>query len=98
MPLDYATVKDWRFDEVRQRYDEKDAMLYALGIGLGQDPEDERQLRYVYERDLLAFPTMSVVLGYPGFWVRDPRTGIDWIRSCTASSAWPCTRRCRPPA
>ena len=34
----------------------KDAMLYALGIGLGQDPEDERQLRYVYERDLLAFP------------------------------------------
>ena len=73
-------------------------MLYALGIGLGQDPEDERQLRYVYERDLLAFPTMSVVLGYPGFWVRDPRTGIDWIRSCTASSAWPCTRRCRPPA
>lgn len=80
MPLDYATVKDWRFDEVRQRYDEKDAMLYALGIGLGQDPEDERQLRYVYERDLLAFPTMSVVLGYPGFWVRDPRTGIDWIK------------------
>ena len=42
--------------------------------------EDERQLRYVYERDLLAFPTMSVVLGYPGFWVRDPRTGIDWIK------------------
>lgn len=85
MPLDYATVKDWRFDEVRQRYDEKDAMLYALGIGLGQDPEDERQLRYVYERDLLAFPTMSVVLGYPGFWVRDPRP----------SPPPPCLTRCR---
>ena len=38
MPLDYATVKDWRFDEVRQRYDEKDAMLYALGIGLARTP------------------------------------------------------------
>lgn len=80
MPLDYATVKDWRFDDVRQRYDEKDTMLYALGIGLGQDPEDAGQLRYVYEKGLLAFPTMSVVLGYPGFWVRDPRAGIDWVK------------------
>lgn len=80
MPLDYATVKNWRFDEVRQRYDEKDTMLYALGIGLGQDPEDTGQLRYVYEKDLQAFPTLSVVLGYPGFWVRDPRAGIDWVK------------------
>lgn len=80
MPLDYATVKDWRFDEVRQRYDQKDTMLYALGIGLGQDPEDTRQLRYVYEEGLQAFPTMGVVLAYPGFWVRHPRTGIDWVK------------------
>ena len=69
MPLDYATVKDWRFDEVRQRYDEKRHVV-CPGHRPSQDPEDERQLRYVYERDLLAFPTMSVVLGYPGFWVR----------------------------
>ncbi|MFY3603860.1 MaoC/PaaZ C-terminal domain-containing protein [Achromobacter xylosoxidans] len=80
MPLDYATVKHWRFDDVRQHYDDKDTMLYALGIGLGQDPEDTRQLRYVYEKDLRAFPTMSVVLGYPGFWMSDPRAGIDWVR------------------
>ncbi|WP_332612878.1 MaoC/PaaZ C-terminal domain-containing protein [Achromobacter sp. ESBL13] len=80
MPLDYATVKNWRFDEVRQRYDHKDTMLYALGIGLGQDPEDTRQLRYVYEEDLQAFPTMGVVLAYPGFWVRDPRSSINWVK------------------
>lgn len=80
MPLDYTTVKDWRFDEVRQRYDQKDTMLYALGIGLGQDPEDKRQLRYVYEEGLQAFPTMGVVLAYPGFWVRDPRSSIDWVK------------------
>lgn len=80
MPLDYATVKNWRFDDVRQRYEQKDTMLYALGIGLGQDPEDAGQLRYVYEKDLQAFPTMAVVLGYPGFWVQDPRAGIDWVK------------------
>ncbi|MDH0093837.1 MaoC/PaaZ C-terminal domain-containing protein [Achromobacter mucicolens] len=80
MPLDYATVKDWRFDDVRQRYDQKDTMLYALGIGLGQDPEDAGQLRYVYEKDLRTFPTMSVILGYPGFWVSDPRSTVDWVK------------------
>lgn len=80
MPLDYATVKDWRFDDVRQRYEQKDTMLYALGIGLGQDPEDAGQLRYVYEKDLRAFPTMSVILGYPGFWVSDPRSTVDWVK------------------
>ena len=81
MTLDYQTVKSWPFDDVVQRYEEKDTMLYALGIGLGYDPMDERQLPYVYEeKTLRAFPTMSVVLGFPGFWVRDPRTGIDWVR------------------
>ena len=27
-----------------------------------------------------AFPTMSVVLGYPGFWMKDPKAGINWVR------------------
>jgi acyl dehydratase len=34
----------------------------------------------VYERDLEAFPTMGVVLGHPGMWMADPRTGIDMVR------------------
>jgi len=78
--MDYDTIKNWRFDEVRHRYDEKDTMLYALGIGLGHDPLDAGQLRYVYERGLQAFPTLATVLGYPGFWMSDPRAGIDWVR------------------
>ena len=31
---------------------------------------------------LQALPTMGVVLGYPGFWAKDPATGID-CTSCT---------------
>lgn len=80
MPLDYQTLKNWQFEDVLQRYDEKDTMLYALGIGLGADPTDENQLRYVYEKDLRTLPTYATVLGYPGFWMRDPRAGIDWVR------------------
>jgi acyl dehydratase len=29
---------------------------------------------------LRAVPTMPVVLGYPGFWMKDPASGIDWVK------------------
>jgi len=80
MVIDYATLKNWKFPVIEQIYTEKDTMLYALALGLGVDPTDERHLRFVYEKDLLALPTMAVVLGYPGFWMKDPATGIDWVR------------------
>ena len=61
-------------------YTERDTMLYALGLGTGADPIDEGELRFVYEKDLQAVPTMATVLGSPGFWWRDPRTGADWVK------------------
>jgi acyl dehydratase len=76
MPLDYDAIRNWPIPEVTQRYDERDAILYALGVGFGHDPLDREQLRFVYEDGLKVAPTMPVVLGYPGFWVRE--TPIDW--------------------
>lgn len=63
---------------VEQSYTERDTMLYALGIGYGHDPLDEKALRYCYEKDLRAAPTMPVAIAHPGFWMRDLDTGIDW--------------------
>jgi len=80
MAIDYRRLHDWPFGEVEQTYDEKDSMLYALGVGYGHDPMDERQLRFVYEKDLLAVPTLAVVLATPGFWVKDPNSGVDWVK------------------
>lgn len=80
MPLDYQTIKNWQFADIHHRYEDKDTILYALGIGLGADPMDAAQLRYVYEQDLQTIPTLATVLGHPGFWMNDPRTGIDWVR------------------
>jgi len=80
MPIDRATLLAWPFEPVEQRYDARDTMLYALGIGLGAEPTDPRQLRFVYEQGLQALPSMGVILGYPGFWLRDPRSGADWRR------------------
>lgn len=80
MALDYDLIKNWKFDDVRQAYTEKDTILYALGIGLGQDPLDESQLTFVYEDQLKVFPSMAAVLGYPGFWMQDPKAGINWVK------------------
>jgi len=76
MPIDAERLVNWPFEDIVQAYTERDTMLYALGIGLGADPMDPRQLRFVYERNLTAFPTMPVVLCHPGAWTSDPRTGI----------------------
>jgi acyl dehydratase len=66
---------------VRQRLTKRDTILYALSVGLGQDPLDQRQLDYVDQhRALQALPSMAVVLGYPGFWLGNPATGVDAVR------------------
>jgi acyl dehydratase len=80
VPLDYHHLKRWPFGTFEHAYAERDSILYALALGFGEDPLDEAELRFVYEKDLLAVPTLAVVLGYPGFWLRDARSGVDWVR------------------
>ena len=80
MAIDYDNLLSMEFPEVEQAYTLKDTMLYGLGLGLGMDPLDEAQLRFVYEKELRALPTMAAVLGHPGFWARESGTGLDWVR------------------
>ena len=80
MTLNYDRLLNWDFPDVEHSYTKTDTILYALGIGLGVDPLDERQLRFVYEAKLAALPTMSVVLASPGFWLKEQDTGVDWVR------------------
>lgn len=80
MTMDPHRLLRRRFAPVRQRYTSRDSRLYALSLGLGADPLDARHLAYVHERDQRAFPTLPNVLGHPGFWAREPDTGIDWRR------------------
>ncbi len=80
MAIDVAKLKSWPFAPVEQTYTFRDTILYALGLGLGQDPLDSGQLRFVYEDGLKALPTMAVVLGSPGFFAKDPAFGLDWVR------------------
>lgn len=80
MAIDYDFLMGLSFD-TRQTLTRRDTMLYALGVGAAsQRPLDRDELRLVYEDGLVALPTMAVVLAYPGFWLQDPRYGVDWRR------------------
>jgi acyl dehydratase len=61
---------------VEQTYTVRDTALYALGVGLGQDPLDRHELRYLYEDGIAALPTMGVVLG--SISMRKLTLGIDY--------------------
>lgn len=76
MPLNYENVINCRIPEVVQQLTKRDTIIYALGVGLGGHPCDRNELRFVYEEDLQALPTMAIILGYPGPWHAHPGTGI----------------------
>jgi len=78
--LNDEAVRSWDFGKIVQSYTQRDTMLYALGIGMGGDPLNEGELQFVFEKALQAVPTMATVLGSPGFWWRDARTGADWVK------------------
>ena len=78
MPIDYHRLRQREFPVVHHTYDERDVLIYALGIGLGFDPLDEQQLPFVTREKLKVFPTMAAILAYPGLWIREADTGLDW--------------------
>lgn len=72
----YEKLLQFKIPEVEQTLTQRDTMLYALGVGLGADPMDEKQLRFVYEKNLAALPTMAVVLAAPHAWLKQTGTGF----------------------
>ena len=87
MAINYDKLLALKIPDVEHAYTDKDTILYALGVGLGHDPLDLKQLDFVYEKNLKALPTFAAMLGYPGFWVRDLDTGIDWVRIVNGEQA-----------
>jgi len=75
--------------ETRQAWEARDAILYALGVGLARDPLDEGDLEFMDETALKVLPTYAVTLASPGMWMRDPKFGIDFTKLVhMAQAAW----------
>ena len=78
MPFDADQLMNFEIPSAKQTLTQRDCMLYALGVGVGSDPTDAEQLRFVYEPGLRAMPSMANVLAHPGFWMKAAETGMDW--------------------
>jgi acyl dehydratase len=76
MPLNYERIMAYRPADMSVAYGPRDCVIYALGIGIGMDPMDWGQLKFVYEKELTAFPSMGVILGRHGPLLR-PEFGVD---------------------
>lgn len=75
MPLDYDKLRAYDIPDVEARIGEDDTILYALAVGLGADPTDPRQLRYVYEDGLEALPTFASIMAIRYGWTRSAAIG-----------------------
>jgi acyl dehydratase len=80
MPIDPAYLLGLQLPETRFTLTERDVMLYALGVGMGADPLDAGQLRFVYEKNLASLPSIATV--YPAMMSlkRAGNTGIDFTK------------------
>jgi len=77
-PLDAEKLLAYQIPTTRDDYDPRDVILYALGVGAGLSAEID-ETSFLFERDLQVLPTMALVLGTPGFWPMDPKSGLDWL-------------------
>src|SRR6185312_14949025 len=72
MAIVYEKLLALKIPEVEHTYGPKDVMLYALGLGLGQDPMNENELAFVYEKNLKVLPTFALVHGEQAFMLHKP--------------------------
>ncbi len=78
MPLDPEKLLALQVPDVEHSYGPRDCILYALGVGLGQDPVNEDELAFVYEKNLKVLPTFAVTQAYTAYFLRRPELGVTW--------------------
>jgi acyl dehydratase len=80
MAIVYEKLLALKVPDIEHAYTGRDSILYALGLGFGQDPMNQDELAFVYEKNLKALPTFALVLGYSPYWLRNPRSGVNWTK------------------
>lgn len=80
MAFDPNRLMNWDFGEERQSYTYRDAILYALGVGMPLQPGESDDLAFLLEDRLRVLPSFAVVLATPGMWPKIPELEIDWVR------------------
>lgn len=79
--IDVDEALGYEFPPVDGEYTEKDAALYALGIGAAADPLNEQDLRLVYEnhgQGFQAFPTFAVTPALKAMFANPQAPGLNF--------------------
>lgn len=77
MAIQYEELMQLKASGLPFSYKDRDAMLYALGIGFGRDPLNEAELPFVYENGLRTVPTLSTVVSWGSAIIG--KTGINYL-------------------
>jgi len=64
MPINYDEIMSLKSENIEISYTDKDSILYGLGVGLGNDPMNMEELKYVYENGQIALPSMATNFQY----------------------------------
>lgn len=86
MPIDYPAVLALKEEGRRFSWTDRDALLYALAIGMGGDPLDRDELPFVYEKNLKTIPTLAAVIAW-GAGISAERIGLDRKRTLHGEEA-----------
>jgi acyl dehydratase len=77
MPIDYPAILDLTESGKSYTYTDRETILYALGIGLGNEPMNTDELPFVYEDELRAVPTLATIVAW-GAGVPTDRLGVNY--------------------
>lgn len=95
--INAAAILAYDFGVAQESYGPREGILYALGLGLGSDPLDRADLRFLDERSLAMLPTFAVTRCTPGMWISDPELGVDFGK-LVHSAQWAEFPHAMPPA
>lgn len=74
--LDIDALSKYQIPETEMVLSKRDTMLYALSVGLGSDPVDYDQLKFVCPDGLVALPTMATIIATPYAWIKQANAGF----------------------
>jgi acyl dehydratase len=64
MAINYDEIMSLKSEGIEVSYTDKESIRYALGVGLGNDPMNLDELKYVYENGQIALPSMATNFQY----------------------------------
>jgi len=92
MPFSYDELISRNANDVQFSYTDTQMLLYNQSIGMGRDPDDMKELPFVYENPaLLVVPSAAAVLGGGGANILRG-VAIDWVRLLHGEQRLTCHR------